>query len=43
VIVQDVLADPKWENIAEQIKGMDISVLVNNVGGGTPGFVFRSN
>lgn len=37
VIVQDVLVDPKWDVVAEQIKGLNISVLVNNVGGGTPG------
>ena len=40
VIVQDVVSDPKWQTIPDQIKDLDISVLVNNVGGGSPGESF---
>jgi short-subunit dehydrogenase len=36
VIVQDVIGDPNWNAMAAEIAGLDISVLVNNVGGGSP-------
>merc|ERR1711991_576793 len=34
VVVQDVQKKPDWDRVVEQLKGLDISVLVNNVGGG---------
>ena len=39
VIIQDVL-DPKWDTIPSQLEGLDISTLVSNVGGGSPGLAF---
>jgi 17beta-estradiol 17-dehydrogenase / very-long-chain 3-oxoacyl-CoA reductase len=35
IIVQDVMDNPNWDQMAESIQGLDISVLVNNVGGGS--------
>jgi len=34
ILVQDVIADPEWNRVASEIAGLNISVLVNNVGGG---------
>jgi short-subunit dehydrogenase len=35
VIVQDVIKSPDWERVAKEVEGLDVSVLVNNIGGGT--------
>jgi short-subunit dehydrogenase len=36
-IVQDVVNDPTWSEVEQQLQGINVSVLVNNVGGGTVG------
>ncbi len=35
VLVQDAVTAPEWPRVAEELQGLNVSVLVNNVGGGT--------
>lgn len=34
-VVQDVVEAPNWDKVAELVKGLDVTILVNNVGGGS--------